>query len=186
MKHHIMPAIRLSLLCLILFSGIYTLIILGMAQISPGQGQGTTLSYQGKKYYSNIGQQFNDDRYFWSRPSAVNYNAAAAGGSNKGPSNPEYLKTVQERIDYFMLHNPGITKADIPVDMLTASGSGLDPHISPKGAEIQVKRIALQRGIEASRLMDLIVLHTEKPLWGLFGPEKINVLELNIALDQLK
>ncbi|MFC3157942.1 potassium-transporting ATPase subunit C [Chryseobacterium arachidis] len=137
-------------------------------------------------YYTNIGQKFDKDEYFWSRPSAVNYNAAGAGGSNKGPSNPEYLKTVQDRIGNFLKHNPGIHKSEIPADLITASGSGLDPNISVQAAKIQAKRISKIRQIDESKIENLITSHTEKPFLGLFGTEKINVLQLNLALDGLQ
>jgi len=136
--------------------------------------------------YANIGQKFSVDKYFWSRPSAVNYNAAGSGGSNKGPSNPDYLKDVQAKIDTFMVHNPGINKSEIPADMVTASGSGLDPNISTQAAMVQVKRIAKTRNIPEDKINQLVESKIEKPLIGMFGPEKINVLKLNIALDQLK
>ena len=140
----------------------------------------------GKKHYENIAQNFYDDQYFWSRPSAVNYNAAGSGGSNKGPSNPDYLATVQARIDSFMVHNPDINKSDIPSDLVTASGSGQDPNLSIQGALVQIPRIAKARNISAEELKSLVHQHTEKPLLGLFGVEKINVLKLNIALNNLK
>ncbi|WEK70527.1 MAG: K(+)-transporting ATPase subunit C [Candidatus Chryseobacterium colombiense] len=186
MKQNILPAIRLTLLCAVFFSGIYTLFIFGIAQVAPNNGKGEIIEFNGKKYYANIGQKFDKDEYFWSRPSAVDYNAAGAGASNKGPLNPEYLKTVQERIDHFMKHNPEVQKSEIPSDMVTASGGGLDPNISVQAAKIQVKRISKIRNIDENKIQELIVSHTEKPLFGLFGTEKINVLKLNIALDGLK
>ncbi len=186
MKEHIFPAIRLTAVCLIFFSGIYTLIVFGAAQFTVGQGQGEKINANGKTYYSNVGQKFNDDKYFWSRPSAVDYNAAGAGGSNKGPSNPEYLANVQARIDTFLAHNPTISKSEIPADLVTASGGGLDPHISLQAAKVQIKRIAKIRGIAAPNLEQLIISNTEKPLAGLFGTERINVLKINIELDKLK
>ena len=107
------------------------------------------------------------------------------GGSNKGPDNPDYLAQVQATIDTFMLHNPGINKADIPSDMVTASGSGLDPHISVRGAEIQVSRIAKVRGLDKNKVEALVKKHIDGPMWGM-GPERVNVLKLNIDLDNLK
>lgn len=186
MKENIFPAIRLTLVCLLLFSGIYTLVIWGFAQAAPNKGRGDIITENGRTYYSNIGQKFTDDRYFYSRPSAVDYNAAGAGGSNKGPSNPDYLAVVQARIDSFLVHNPGVAKADIPSDLVTASGGGLDPHISVQAAKVQIQRIAKLRGIAPANLQQLILSHTENPLWGLLGTERINVLQLNIALDNLK
>lgn len=186
MKQHIFPAIKVTLVCLIFFSGIYTLLIYGIAQLAPNNGKGEIISYNGKKYYSNVGQKFTEDQYFWSRPSAVDYNAAGAGGSNKGPSNPDYLKTVQERIDNFLKHNPGIKRSEIPSDLVTASGSGLDPNISVEAAKVQVKRIAKVRNIDENRIQQLINENTEKPLLGLLGTQKINALKINIALEGLK
>lgn len=186
MKQHIIPAIRLTVAILLLFAVIYPVAVWGIAQLSPNQGKGEIIELNGKKYYSNIGQSFTDDKYFWSRPSAIGYNAAGSGGSNKGPSNEEYLTQIQARIDTFLVHNPEINKSEIPVDLVTASGSGLDPHFSVQAAKVQVKRIAKTRNIEESKLLELIDRETEKPLFDLFGPEKINVLKLNIALDSLK
>ena len=186
MKENIFPAIRLTVVCLLFFSGVYTLIVSGAAQFAVNKGKGEILVQNGKTYYANIGQKFTDDKYFYSRPSAVDYNAAGSAGSNKGASNPEYLKTVQERIDTFLVHNPDVQKTEIPSDLVTASGSGLDPNISVQAANVQIKRIAKIRGIAEGNLQQLIISNTEKPLLGLFGTEKINVLKLNIALDNLK
>lgn len=186
MKNNIIPAIKLTAFLLLLLAVLYPLSIWGVAQFSPNSGKGEIIMHNGKKYYSNIGQSFTQDKYFWSRPSAVAYNAAGSGGSNKGPSNEEYLAEVQSRIDTFLVHNPGITKSEIPVDIVTASGSGLDPNISLPAAKVQVKRIASLRNLEESKLQDLISENTEQPLLGLFGPAKLNVLKLNIALDNLK
>lgn len=186
MKEHIFPAIKLTALLLLLCAGIYPLLVWGIAQATPQKGKGEIIQANGKRYYANLAQKFTDDRYFQSRPSAVDYNAAGSAGSNKGPSNPDYLATVQARIDTFLVHNPGVKKSEIPVDLVTASGSGLDPHISVQSAKVQVKRIAKIRGIAEPKLEELILTYTEKSLGGLFGPERINVLKLNMALDQLK
>lgn len=186
MKQHIIPAIRLTVATLLLFAIVYPVTLWGIAQLSPNSGKGEVIEHNGKTYYSNIGQSFTDDKYFWSRPSAVDYNAAGSAGSNKGPSNDEYLAQVQARIDTFLVHNPEVNKSEIPVDLITASGSGLDPDFSDQAAKVQVKRIAKIRKIDEAKLLELIDTQTEKPLFGLFGPEKINVLKLNIALDNLK
>ncbi|MCO5231803.1 MAG: K(+)-transporting ATPase subunit C [Chitinophagales bacterium] len=183
MKKEILPAIKLTAVLVVLLMVVYPMIVWGMAQFAPNNGKGKVIENNGKKYYSNVGQIFNDDKYFWSRPSAVDYNAAGSGGSNKGASNEEYLATVQARIDSFLVHNPEVKKSEIPVDIVTASGSGLDPHISVQAANVQVKRIAKIRGIEESQIKQLILDNTEKPVLGLFGPERINVLKINLALD---
>jgi potassium-transporting ATPase KdpC subunit len=186
MKQYILPAIRLTLVCLVFFMVIYPAFIWCIARLTPNKGQAETITVNGKKYYTNIAQKFSDDKYFSSRPSAVDYNAAGSGGSNKGPSNPDYLAEVQARIDTFMVHNPAVQKAEIPSDLVTASGAGLDPNISVQAANVQVKRIAAVRNIAAANIQQLVLTYTEQPLMGLLGKEKINVLKLNIALDNLK
>lgn len=151
--------------------------------MTPGGGNGVTENYHGVVVgYKDIGQKFTDDKYFWSRPSAVDYNASGSGGSNKGPTNPDYLADLQKRIDTFMVHNSGIKKSDIPVELVTASGSGLDPDISIQSAKVQVPRIARLRNKSEKELYDLIDKTKEGPL---FGPVKINALKLNIALNML-
>lgn len=182
MKSNFISAIRLTIVCAIFFTVIYSSIVLAIAQFAPNKGKGFKVS---TKYYENIGQTFNKDEYFNSRPSAVSYNAAGSCGSNKGPSNPDYLKEVEARIDTFLVHNPGVKKSDIPSELVTASGSGLDPNISVHAAEIQVKRIAKARGISEIKLQKLIQQQIEKPLFNLIGVEKINVLKLNLALNKL-
>ena len=187
MKKYFLPSLKLSIVLLIVCSVIYPLLIAGIAKSAPGKGKGLVEMIDGKVVgYANEGQKFTADKYFWSRPSAVNYNAAGSGGSNKGPTDPDYLKVVQARIDTFLVHNPGIKKEEIPSDLVTASGSGLDPDISIQAAMVQVKRIANKRNIFEEKIKQLIQNTSEKPLLGMFGPEKINVLKLNIALDQIK
>jgi len=186
MKSNLFPAIKLTAITLVFFAGVYTIIIWGIAQLAPNHGNGEVVTQNGKKYYTNVGQAFTADKYFNSRPSAVDYNAAGSGGSNKAPSNPEYLQTVQARIDTFLVHNPEVKKQDIPVELVTASGSGLDPNISPNAALIQLKRVAKIRNLSYENVEKLIDENTEAPLLGLLGPAKVNVLKLNIALDQVK
>jgi K+-transporting ATPase ATPase C chain len=186
MKNHIVPAIRLTLFCAVFFCGFYTLSILGIAQFAPNKGKGEIVSAEGKTHHINVAQNFTQDSYFWPRPSAVDYNGAGSGGSNKGPSNPEYLAEVEARIDSFLLKNPGIDRKDIPSEMVTSSGSGLDPHISVAAAKIQVKRIAKARNLPEQKIISIIKDNTEKPLLGFLGTEKINVLQLNLALNNLK
>lgn len=186
MKTNLLKALRLTLVLLICCSGLYTLMVYSIAQLTPGKGKGTMIEANGHTYYANIGQSFTEDKYFNGRPSAVQYNAAGSGGSNKAAGDTAYLQQVQARVDTFLAHNPGIAKAQIPVELVTASGSGLDPDISPKAARVQVKRIAAVRNITEQQLDALIAKHTEGPLLGIFGPSRINVLQLNLALDQLK
>lgn len=186
MKNNILPAIRLTLASIVVFGVIFPLTVWAIAQLAPNNGKGEVVEYEGKTYYSNIGQSFTADNYFQSRPSAVNYDTAGSGASNKGASNTEYLETVETRINTFLAQNPTVKREDVPVDLVTASGSGLDPNISVKSAIVQLNRIAQFRGISEESLQKLIEKETEKPLFGLFGTEKINVLKLNIALDKMK
>lgn len=187
MKKYIWPSLKLTLVFIVLCSVLYPLLIAGIAKFSKGGGKGETVEVDGKVVgYANIGQKFTEDKYFWSRPSAVDYNAAGSAGSNKGPSNPDYLKQVQERIDSFLVHNPGVKKEEIPAELVTTSGSGLDPDLSPYGAKIQAKRIAAVRKLDEAKIISLIDKQTEKPLLGFMGPAKVNVLKLNIELDKLK
>lgn len=186
MKTNILPAVKLTFICLIFFSGIYTLFILGIAQLSSNSGKGEIIKTDKQTFYVNVGQSFTEDKYFWSRPSAVDYNAAGSGGSNKGPSNPGYLASVQARIDTFLVHNPGVSKSEIPSDLVTASGAGLDPNISVQSALVQIKRIAKVRNLNEGIIKQLIEKNTERPLMGMFGTERINVLKLNIELDNIK
>jgi K+-transporting ATPase ATPase C chain len=187
MKIHILPALKLTLATILLCCIGYTLLILLFAQFSPNKAEGQTVSVNGViKGYALEGQSFTQDKYFNGRPSAAGYNAAGSSGSNKGPTNPDYLKEVQTRIDSFLVHNPSIKKEDIPSDLVTASGSGLDPDISGKAAQVQIARIAKIRNLPEEKIKKLVAEKTKKPLLGLFGPEKINVLQLNIALDELK
>ena len=179
-----MPSLKITIVFIVICSVLYPLFIGAVGKLAKGHGNAETVEVNGKVVgYANIGQKFTEDKYFWGRPSAVDYNAAGSAGSNKGPTNPDYLKTVQDRIDSFLVHNPTVKKEEIPAEMVTASGSGLDPDISPAGAEIQVQRIAAARKINADKIRSLVTGQTESHA---FGPKTINVLRLNIALDHLK
>lgn len=172
--------IAMLMLCCVIYFGLVTLI----GKLAPGNGHGETLSANGRIVgYALIGQKFTADKYFWGRPSAVDYNAAGSGGSNKAGSNPDYVKMVGERIDAFLAHNPGVSRAQLPAEMVTASGSGLDPDISPASAYVQVARIARVRKQSPASIQSLIDQQTIK---NAIGPDKVNVLKLNIALDKLK
>lgn len=182
----VITSLRTTLVTLVLVAVLYPALVWIFAQMMPGKGAGQLLRDAHHTYYQNIGQSFTGDAFFQGRPSAVSYNAAGSGGSNKGPSNYEYLQLVQRRIDTFRVHNPGIPLDQIPVDLVTASGSGLDPHISVQAARIQVPRIAEKRKLNLQRILKLIDSIAEKPLAGWLGPSKINVLQLNLALEQIK
>jgi K+-transporting ATPase ATPase C chain len=188
MKQNLIPALRMTAAMLVLCSVLYTLVVLGFAKaVTPTGGSVALVTREGNAIgAANVGQAFSDDRYFHGRASAVDYDGAGSGGSNHGPTNPDHLADVQARIDSFMLHNPGVSKADIPSELVTASGSGLDPDISPGGARIQAKRIAQARMISEDAVLTLIDKHTHGPLLGLFGPSTVNILELNLALDALQ
>ena len=171
---------------LVLCGVIYFALVTLIGKATRGGGDGSTVIANGNVVgYERIGQKFTDDKYFWGRSSAVDYNAAGSAGSNKGPSNPDYLKLVQDRIDSFLVHNTGVKRNEIPADIVTASGSGLDPDISPAAALIQVNRVAQARNINSNKINELVKAHIEKPFLGLFGPSKVNVLKLNIALEQI-
>lgn len=186
MKTYFFPSLRISLVLLVIVSGLYPLVIAGIGNFTPGHGDGETVMYKGRVVgYANEGQNFTKDQYFWSRPSAAGYNAAGSSGSNKGPNNPDYLKDVKARLDTFIKHNPDVKTEEIPAELVTASGSGLDPDLSPMGAKVQVARIAKKRNIPAETVNKIIADNTTQPLFGLFGPAKVNVLKMNVALDEL-
>jgi K+-transporting ATPase ATPase C chain len=182
---NIFSILKFTALTVVLFAIIYPLAIYGIAQFAPNNGKGETISVNGKVVgYQKIGQKFDQSNYFWGRPSAVDYNAAGSAGSNKGPSNPDYLALVQKRIDTFLIVHPYLKKGQIPADMVTASGSGLDPNISPEGALIQVKRVAKERKLSEDKVKALVESKINTAI--VMGTSTVNVLELNVALDELK
>ena len=186
MKKNIIQSIRLTLVLLVLLCVVYPISIALTGKFSRGNGGGETIKRNGKVIgYALLGQSFTKPEYFWGRPSAVGYNAAGSAGSNKGPSNPGYLKEVSNRVDTLLRYNPTIKKGDIPADMVTASGSGLDPNISEQGAFIQIKRIAAFRKIDERKVEALVIKNTNAPFLGLLGPTTVNVLKLNLELDEL-
>lgn len=185
MKKYIRPAIVLTL-GMVAVIGVYTLVVFGMGKLTPDQGLGEQIKVNGNRQYANVGQQFTLPQYFHGRPSAVDYNAAGSGGSNKGPNNPEYLVVVQKRIDTLLIQNPTMTEVKIPVDLITASGSGLDPHISVPAAEFQIDRVAKARNISTEKVKELIAKNAAEENIIFFAPQKINVLKLNAALENLK
>lgn len=185
------PALVLFVLLSILTGLVYPLAVAGVARTAfPAQADGSLVLQDDKVVGSTlIGQNFSDPKYFWGRPSATGpmpYNAAASAGSNQGPLNPALVDAVKARIEALRAADTGNTDP-VPADLVTASGSGLDPHISPAAARWQVPRIARARGLPAERLQELVAQHTEPPLFfGLIGEPRVNVLALNLALDALQ
>lgn len=177
-----------SLLLLTLITGVaYPLVVTALAQLFfPTAANGSVLVRDGKPVGSAlIGQPFSDPRYFWGRPSATApfpYNGAASGGSNLGPTNPALADAVKERIAVLRAADPENTKP-VPVDLVTASSSGLDPQISPAAAEFQVERVARARGMSADDVRKRVAAATQERQWRLFGEPRVNVLMLNLALD---
>lgn len=184
------PAL-ISLTLLSLLTGIaYPLLVTGLAQaIFPHQANGSLIVVGGKTLGSSlIGQPFSDERYFWSRPSAtapVPYNATGSGGSNLGPTNPALRDAIQDRIKRLQAADPE-NKNPVPVDLVTASASGLDPHISPAAAEYQVSRVAKARNLDPQKVRELVAHYTEGRELGFLGEPRVNVLGLNLALDEVK
>ena len=168
---------------------LYPLTVTGISQaIFPRQANGSIIAKNGRPVGSSlIGQQFADPKYFWGRLSATEpfpYNGGASSGANRGPNNPALVTAVQRRIAALRAADPDNT-AGIPVDLVTASGSGLDPHISPAAASYQVHRISQVRRIDEARVRALVAAHVEDRQFGILGEPRINVLRLNLALDEL-
>jgi K+-transporting ATPase ATPase C chain len=187
MKSQLRPAFFMLLIFTVMTGVIYPLVVTGLAQvIFPSQANGSLITVNGKTYGSElIGQQFSDPKYFWGRLSAAGYNAAASSGSNYGPMNPDLIKAVQARIDALKAADPTNT-LPIPVDLVTASGSGLDPQISVAAALYQVHRVATTRGLSEAQVQALAAQYTEGRQFGFLGEPCVNVLLLNLALDNLK
>ena len=187
MKTYILQSLRLTAVLIVLLCVIYPLMVAFAGGFSTGKGGGEKITKNGRVVgYALLGQSFTKPEYFWGRPSAVGYNAAGSAGSNKGPSNADYLKEVDGRIDTLLKYHPYLKRADIPADLVTASGSGLDPDVSVSAAAIQIKRVAKARNLDEKQVADLVKNTARGPLFGLFGPSSVNVLQLNLALDQIK
>lgn len=189
MKTLLRPAFSLFLLLTLVTGLAYPLLVTGVAKLAfPAQAEGSLILKDGEPIGSAlIGQNFSDPKHFWGRPSAtapMPYNAAASGGSNQGPLNPALADAVKARIEALQAADPD-NKQPVPADLVTASASGLDPHISPAAAQYQVERVARARGLQPEAVAALVRQHTEGRQWGLFGEPRVNVLRLNLALDAL-
>jgi len=184
------PAVVLFLLLSVLTGLVYPLLVTALAQaLFPHQARGSLVLRDGRAVGSTlIGQAFSDPGHFWSRPSATTpqpYNGTASTGSNLGPLNPALTDAIKARVAALRAADPGNTAA-VPVDLVTASASGLDPHISVAAANYQAARVARVRGLDLARVRTLIAGHTEGRLAGVLGEPRVNVLQLNLALDALK
>ena len=190
MSKVLLPALLMLLVFSVLTGIVYPLAVTGIANLCCARTAGGSLIVHGERLVGSalLGQPFDDPKYFWPRPSATTpqpYNGTGSTGSNLGPTNPAQLDAVKARLATLQQVDPGNT-LPVPVELVTASGSGLDPHISPAGARYQLARVARVRGIDSARLAALIEAHTQSPQWGVLGEPRVNVLELNRALDALK
>jgi K+-transporting ATPase ATPase C chain len=174
-----------TIVTIVLFGGIYHALVWGVGRVAfPRQAEGSLIRRADGTIVGSslIAQAFTRPEYFHPRPSGVDYNAASTGGTNYGPSNPDHLAAVSGRLAAIDSLE-GTTPDRVPSEMVTASGGGLDPHIPPNAAEIQISRVARARHVPEGRVRDLVRAHTEPPLLGIFGRARVNVLELNLALD---
>ena len=185
----IKPAILMLIVFTIICGGIYPAVVTGVAYaVFPKQAKGSFITDKsGKETGSSlIGQPFSDPKYFWPRPSAATdfaYNAMGSSGSNSGPTNPDFIKTVGDRVK--TLRDAGVT-GNIPADLVEASASGLDPHITPEASKVQIARVAKARGLTEEALTKLVAAHTEGRQLGFLGEPRVNVLTLNLELDGSK
>lgn len=190
LSEHLRPALIMLVLLTLLTGVIYPAAVTGLAQVTLSHSaNGSLITRNGKTVGSElIGQPFSEPRYFWSRPSATSpqpYNAAASCGSNLGPTNPALAEAIAARVDALRKVDPE-NVAPIPVDLVTSSASGLDPHISPAAAEFQVRRVAQARKIDTLAVRELVARYTEPRTFGVLGEPRVNVLLVNLALDELK
>lgn len=184
MKNHLIVAVRFTLITTLLFGLVYPLAVTGLSHLLfPKQANGSLIEKNGQLLGSRlIGQPFTSDKYFHPRPSAAGtgYDPTSSSGSNLAPTNQQLVDRVKQDVAKLQQENPGVA---IPADLVTASGSGLDPDISPAAAEFQIPRIARARGISAETLRPLVARHTQQRQWGILGEARVNVLELNLDLD---
>lgn len=190
MKSNLIKSVKITLVFCVFFSVFYIAILWLFAKVAgPNDGNAELVELNGKVVgAANVGQMFTQDVYFWGRPSHAGdgYDASSSAGSNKGPTNPEYLAEVSVRVDSFLVHHPYLKRSEVPSEIVTASASGLDPHISPASAYVQVQRVAEARGLSLEKVKSIVDANVQKPLLGLFGTSKVNVLKLNVALDEGK
>jgi K+-transporting ATPase ATPase C chain len=191
MKKSILSGLKILLAFTLLTGLVYPLVITGIAQVVfPRQSNGSIVTIDGKVRGSELlGQEFKNDRYFWSRPSACGYATLPSGASNWGPTSDTLRKVIEKRRESFILANRLPVNTVVPVEMVTASGSGLDPHISPESARLQIDRVASARHFsqnKLSQLHKLVAVHTEQPQFGCLGEKRVNVLALNRDLDLLR
>lgn len=198
-------AVTVTVVLMVLCGFLFPVCLTGLSQLFlKDQANGSLIEVDGKAVGAKyVGQEFTEDCYLWSRPSAYHYNVftedeegnqtyldgseftgLASGSNNYAPSNPALVERVEAGIETFLEKNPGVSREDIPADLVTASGSGLDPHISPEAAAIQVPRIAEASGLSEEEVSDIIKKHTEGKVLGIFGEDTVNVLETNIALAE--
>ena len=185
MLKEIKQGMLFTVVTMVLLGGAYHVVVWGVGRVFfAEQTDGSLIRRDDSTIIGSrlIAQKFTRPEYFRPRPSGVDYNAASTGGTNYGPSNPDHLKAVQQRVDA-IVEEEGVQARQIPSEMVTASGAGLDPHVPPNAAELQATRVARSRNVDVSRVRELIAAHTETPTFGFLGRARVNVLELNLALD---
>ena len=186
MVRELRQGILFTLVTIVLLGGGYNVVLWAIGRVAfPSQAEGSLIRRADGAVVGSglIAQKFTKPEYFHPRPSGVDYNAASTGGTNYGPSNPDHLEAVRDRLAAVKAQE-GVTAYQVPSEMVTASGGGLDPHIPPAAAELQAPRIAAARGVSVGRVRELIQRHTEPPILGFLGRARVNVLELNLALDE--
>jgi potassium-transporting ATPase KdpC subunit len=185
MLREIKHGVLFTLITMALFGGVYHVVLWGIGRtVFPAQAEGSLIRRGDGTIVGSrlIAQKFTRPEYFQPRPSGVDYNASSTGGTNYGPSNPDHQKAVQERLDAVVAQE-GVAAGRVPSEMVTASGGGMDPHIPPPAAALQAARVAASRGVAIERVRELVGAHTEPPTFGFLGRARVNVLELNLAID---
>jgi K+-transporting ATPase ATPase C chain len=186
MLRELKQGLLFTVVTMVLFGGAYHAVLWAVGRVVfPAQAEGSLIRRADGNVVGSslIAQKFERPEYFHPRPSAVDYNAASTGGSNWGPSNPDHLAAVRERLDAIRATD-GVSAEQVPSEMVTASGAGLDPHIPPAAAALQSPRVAAARGVSLERVQAIVAQHTESPTLGFLGRARVNVLELNLALDE--